>query len=346
VLRCVITFAMSSGLLATAAFGQLCGDANLGVASSVIEIDGVKMSLAEVERKRPQLFQARSGFYEVQRKGLQDFVDEYLLDKQAKKENVTVAELLERHVNSKADKKFPEEALRFYYEGVDTTEPFEALRDKIVQHLQQKRVAKAKTAYLETLRKQADVSIRLAAPRATVSLKDTPIRGRAGSPVVLVEFADFECPYCQQSQPALDRVLAEYKDKVAFAYKDAPLPMHANAQKAAEAAHCAGSQGKYWEYYDLLASAKQFEVPKLKERARELKLDGAAFDKCLDSSAKAGIVKAGLEEAQALGLQGTPSFFLNGRYFSGLMSYEKLRDLIEEELKAASQTGGRIAAGQ
>jgi protein-disulfide isomerase len=153
---------------------------------------------------------------------------------------------------------------------------------------------------------------------------------------MFVEYADYECPYCQQIQPALDRLRSEYLGKVAFAYKDVPLPIHKNAQKASEATHCAGVQGKYWEYHDVLVSTKQLEIPKLKEMARTLKLDIDAFDKCLDTGEQAAIVKSHMEEAQSLGLQGTPSFFINGRFFSGLLSYEMLRGIVEEELAAAS----------
>jgi protein-disulfide isomerase len=125
---------------------------------------------------------------------------------------------------------------------------------------------------------------------------------------------------------------AEFKEKLAFAYKDAPLPMHPQAQKAAEAARCAGVQGKYWEYHDLLYTTKQLDAPKLKEHARQLQLDGAGFNKCLDSGEQSDIVKAQLATAQSLGLQGTPSFFVNGRFFSGALSYEALRRVVEEEL--------------
>jgi protein-disulfide isomerase len=113
--------------------------------------------------------------------------------------------------------------------------------------------------------------------------------------------------------------------------------MHANAQKASEAAHCAGVQGKYWEYHDLIVTKKQLELPRLKEIARELKLDVSAFDKCVDTGEKAEVIKAHMAEAQSLGLQGTPSFFINGRFFSGALSYEKLREIVEEELSSAAR---------
>jgi len=142
-----------------------------------------------------------------------------------------------------------------------------------------------------------------------VSLDRTPVRGPQNAALTIVEYADFECPYCQQMQPALDKLEAEYKGKIAFAYKDVPLPMHPHAQKASEAAHCAGVQDKFWEYHDLLLQTKALELPQLKAGARTLGLDGAAFDKCLDSGEQVEVVKKSLDEAQRLGLQGTPSFF-------------------------------------
>jgi protein-disulfide isomerase len=178
-----------------------------------------------------------------------------------------------------------------------------------------------------------------------VPLKDTPVRGRAEAQVLIVEYADYVCPYCRQLQPVLDRVLSEFKDDIRFAYKDAPLSMHASAQKAAEASHCAGAQGKYWDYHDQLVSAKQLDIASLKKRARDLGLDGASFDACLDSGAQAGRVQSSLAEANSLGLQGTPSLFVNGRLFSGLITYEQLRDVVSEELRSGAArppaTGGQ-----
>jgi len=157
-----------------------------------------------------------------------------------------VAELLDKHVNSAAGKDPSDESLRVYYEGIDVNEPFEAVRGRIVDAIKQRRIAKAKTAYMQSLREQASVAIKMTPPRAQISLKNTPIRGGADAPVMLVEYADYECPYCQQIQPALDKLAKDYAGKVAVAFKDVPLPMHANAQKASEASHCAGAQGKYW----------------------------------------------------------------------------------------------------
>jgi protein-disulfide isomerase len=318
--------------------------------SLLVEIDGVKLTLADFESKRPAgLFQARNNFFEAERKAVDDFVSEYLLKREAEKEGLTTDALLERHVNAGGFKQPSEETLRVYYEGVDTAETYEAVRDKIIEAIRTRRLAKARTTYLQSLRNQAKISFLLAPPRAPISLKDTPVRGSANAPVMIVEFADYECPYCQQIQPVVDKLLADYQGKVSLAFKDLPLPSHAHAQKASEAAHCAQVQGKYWEFHDLLFSARQFEIPELKDTAKKLKLDVDSFGKCLDSGAQAETVKTQFDESQTLGLPGTPVFFVNGRLINpnGTVSYDTLHQLIEEELAAAqpgkanvSPTGG------
>jgi predicted DsbA family dithiol-disulfide isomerase len=314
----------------------------------LVEIDGVKLTLADFEGKRPAgLFQARNNFFEAERKAVDDFVNEYLLKREAEKEGLTTDALLERHVNAGGFKQPSEETLRVYYEGVDTTETYEAVRDKIIEAIRTRRLAKARTAYLQSLRNQAKISFLLAPPRAPISMKDTPVRGSAKAPVMIVEFADYECPYCQQIQPVVDKLLADYQGKVALAFKDLPLPSHAHAQKAGEAAHCAQVQGKYWEFHDLLFSARQFEIPELKDTAKKLKLDVDSFSKCLDSGAQAETVKTQFDESQVLGLPGTPVFFVNGRMINpnGTVSYDTLRQLVEEELAAQPGKASASPAG-
>jgi len=312
-------------------------------ANVVLEIDGKKITLADFEQRRPtSLFQARNSFYQTERKALEEFIDQYLLEEQAKKEGLTVEKLLERDVNSTLPPDPSDDALRVYYEGVDTTQPFEAVKIQIIESLRQRRLIKAKAAYVQALRAKSNAVIRISPPRAPVSLAGTPVRGVKEAPVTIVEYADYECPYCQQGQPALDKIEADFKGKLAFAFKDVPLPMHPHAQKAAEAAHCAGTQGKYWEYHDRLFATQQLDVANLKDHARQLKLDTGKFDTCLDANETAELVKSGLAEGQNLGLQGTPSFLINGRFFSGNLSYDELRAIIEEELKATGSLGTQI----
>jgi protein-disulfide isomerase len=322
----------------------LAADAGPGNLSShnslIVEIDGVKLTLADFEAKRPGgLFQARNNYYEAERKAVEEFVNQWLLEREAAAQKITVAELLDRHVNNAGFKTPSEETLRVYYEGVDTNEPFENVRDKILEAIRTRRVARTRNAYIESLRSKAKIALALDPPRAPISLKGSALLGKADAPVTVVEFADYECPYCQQIQPAVEKLINDYPGKVAFAFKDFPLPNHTHAQKAAEAARCAGAQGKYWEFHHQLFANHQYDVAKLKEIAAGLKLDNQAFNTCLDSGQQSGAVQADFNESQVLGIPGTPAFFVNGRLINpnGTVSYDVLRRFVEEELAVASQ---------
>jgi len=312
-------------------------DASSDRSAVIAEIDGVRVTLGDLEQKRAaDLFQAKTAFYQAERKALEAFIDDELLKRQAKRENLTVEQLLQQHVNRAVAKDPPEEALRIYYEGVETDEPYEKVRDKIIEHLRQRRSEKARTAYVKSLRSKANVTIALSPPKADLQLNEAPVRGGQRAGVTLVEYADYECPACQQIEPELKKLEAEYRGKVSFIYKDVPLPMHPHAQKAAEAARCANAQGKFWEYHDVLFDTKQLGVDELKRHARALNLDTTAFDKCLDSGEHAEMVKSQLGEAQKLGLVGTPSFFINGRLVSTGATPDALRRELDQELARVS----------
>jgi protein-disulfide isomerase len=318
----------------TSAFAQDAKEAGKVVA----EVDGTKLTMGDYEAKHPTaLFHARNVYFQSERKALSDFVDEYLLERQAEREHVTVDQLLEQHVRGTV-KDPSEEALHVFYEGADTPQPYEAVRNQILEQIRQGRFAKAKAAYVKTLRESSNVTLRLEPPRVPVSLKDAALHGSMQAPVTMVEFGDYECPYCKGVEPMLSKLQAQYGPKLAIAYKDAPLPMHNLAKKAAEAAHCAGEQGKYWEYHDRLFSTRQLETPQLKEHARALKLNAEQFDKCLDSGSQSALVDAQLEEAQKFQVEGTPTFFINGRLYSGAFTVEQFSAVINEEL-------GAVAAG-
>jgi protein-disulfide isomerase len=318
-----------------------------GSETVVAEVNGVKLTLADLEKKHAAaLFQARATYYDLERKVVQSFIDDYVLEQQARKEGLTVSQLLDRHVNAAIAKDPSEEALRVYYEGVDTNEPYDSVRGKILDALKQRRIAKARASYLQSLRSQSTLILRLAPPRAPISMKDVPVRGEPTAPVTVLEFADYECSYCQQIHPVLQRLEKEFAGKIAFAYKDYPLPMHASAPKAAEATHCAGAQGKYWEYHDILFEKKQLTPDALKAYARELKLDTGKFEACLDAGQMGPIVSAHVTEAQSLVLQGTPTILINGRLLSGDLSYERLRAAILEELSAVGGPAQPVARGK
>jgi len=303
----------------------------------VAEVGGQKITLAEVEQKESGLLlQARYKYYLAQRDALNQVIDDRLLEIQARRENISVDELLKKHVVAQYQQP-TEDQIRFYYEGLDTTQSYDAVRDKILDTVHQLRLKKARAAYVESLRNELGVVIELRQPTSEVAIGDDPRKGPENAPVQIVEFADFQCPYCQKVYPVVRKLQEDFGGKVALVFKDFPLVNHASAEKAAEAARCAGVQGKYWEFHNSLFETKQLDSAQLKEQARTLKLDATQFDQCLDSGVQASLVQKDVAEGQRLGLSGTPSFFVNGHYFSGAVVYEKLREAVEQELATSPQ---------
>lgn len=149
--------------------------------------------------------------------------------------------------------------------------------------------------------------------RANVA--DAPSLGRADAPVTIVEFSDYQCPFCGRffatTLPALKTEYIE-TGKVRYVFRDYPIDqLHPQARKAAEAAHCAGEQGQYWKMHDMLfQNANALAIPQLGEHARALGLETAKFDECLSSGRQAARVERGIADAAAAGVQGTPGFVI------------------------------------
>ncbi len=161
-------------------------------------------------------------------------------------------------------------------------------------------------------------------PARFVPINGRPTRGPENAPITIVEFTDYECPYCRRYvNETYPSIQANHGDEVRYVIRNFPLrSIHPHAQKAAEAAECAYDQGRFWEYHDkLFEEAPALQVVKLKEYAGELGLNEAAFAQCLDSGSKEPIVEADFQDAVALGLRGTPGFFVNGRALYGAQPY-------------------------
>lgn len=304
----------------------------------IAKVGGRNVTLDQLEqRENTRLLNARNQYYLAQRDALHDLIDQLLLEQEAERQKVTVDQLLERDVYGKI-KDPTEDQLEVYYEALDTTQPLSALRDKILEHIRQNRRAKARAAYVGKLRESSPPIVKLEPPTAEVAIADAPRRGPQDASVVLVEFADYQCPYCQRIEPTLENLRKQYPDKLAIVYKDLPLPNHPFAQKAAEAAHCAGAQGKFWEYHDaLFTNQSNLDRRQLDNLAARLNLDTKQFGSCLDSGKEAAGVEKSFSQGQALGLTGTPSFFINNHFLSGA-DYATLDELIKSQLATNSKT--------
>jgi protein-disulfide isomerase len=303
----------------------------------VVEVGGHQFTLADVEQQETsRLLQARNTYYQAQKSAINHFIDEQLLAQKAAAEHITVDELVKRDIASQVVDPTPEQ-LKFLYDVLGTDQPYEKMRPQLLDQYRQQRTAKIRADYLKTLASETKIVTSLLPPGAVVSVDGAPRKGSAQAAITLVEYADYECPYCQQVYPALKKLEKDYDGKLSVVFKDCPLPMHSHAKKAAEAANCAKEQGKFWEYNNtLFENPGKLDIAQLKDYSKTLGLNTTEFDKCLDGGAEAAKVQHGYEEAQALGLSGTPSFFINGHFYTGAMKYEALRDAVEQELAAAS----------
>ncbi len=170
--------------------------------------------------------------------------------------------------------------------------------------------------------------------RADVSTDGDPSIGPEDAPITIIEFSDYQCPYCQKwYQEVYDQLMASYPGKIRFVYRDMPLSFHPEAEPAAEAAECAGDQGAYWEYHNALFSG-QYTLGRsaYEQYATDLGLDLNAFTACLDDHRHQAEIQADAGDASALGLTGTPSFFINGRVVVGALPISSFTAIIDEEL--------------
>ncbi|MCL5011737.1 MAG: DsbA family protein [Candidatus Marsarchaeota archaeon] len=158
--------------------------------------------------------------------------------------------------------------------------------------------------------------------------------------VTLLEVGDFQCPYCGSNEPIVMNILKEYAGKVRLEFLNFPLPEHQYAEKAAEAFECAVDQGKEWQMYEeMYQNQGDLTVDSLKKYALSVGLNSTLFNACLDSGAKAAVVQQQLQEGQNLGVQGTPTFFVNGLELEGYQSQSSFENAVNNALNKTNQTG-------
>ncbi len=169
---------------------------------------------------------------------------------------------------------------------------------------------------------------------ADIKIKDSDyIRGDKNAPVTLVEYSDFQCPFCAQVQDTVEQILDDYDGQVRLIYRHFPLSFHENAQKAAEASECAGEQGKFWEMHDIMfANQSDLSVDSLKGFAKDLGLSTSQFNSCLDDGKYTQEVKDEFTEGTTYGVQGTPATFVNGTLVSGAQPYASFKQVIDAAL--------------
>lgn len=288
---------------------------------------------ARVQQQEPDAWQQ---MYEARRRALSSLIDEKLLAEQAANLGISVDSLIAREVTASVPAVTDEDVSQFFAQNEARMggQSLDTLRDQIHEYLEGQNARQARFAYVAGLREATSVDILLQPPRVQIETSaDESSRGPVDAPILIVEYSDFECPYCMRAQPALQQVLETYGDKVRLVFRDFPLRIHDNAHLAAQASRCAGDQGKFWEYHDVLFdNIRALRSDDLQRYAADLSLDEAAFSDCLQSGRHAEAVNNDLQSGQRYGVSGTPAFFINGRLLSGAQPFANFQQIIDEEL--------------
>ena len=284
---------------------------------------------------RGQLLQMDMERYEAMKGQLDSLVAERLIALEAAARGVSVEEFERIEIFAKMDPVSPEQVRDFYDANAERMpRSFEELEGRITVHLQRQAEIRRREALARELRGRYPVRVSLAPPRADVHADDDPFMGPENAPVTLIEFSDFQCPYCRRVQSVLKRLMTAYQGQVKLVFRDFPLrQVHPEAQKAAEAAQCANDQGQFWPYHDRLFAVTELKVDDLKGYAAEMGLDAESFNTCLDSGKYSQEVQNDIDDARVAGVNATPSFFVNGLPINGAVPFERFVEMVELALE-------------
>ena len=315
-------------------------DPNLKPETVVARVAGQPVVARDlIERLKPVIYDLRESAYQMERRALDQTIDDVLILAEAQKRNVAPEEIIRAEITQKLHRPTEAEVAKYYADNkAQINADLDTVRPQLTSFLEQQEQDRLQQALSDRLRSGGNIRILITEPVAPVQSINTagePARGDANAAVTIVEFTDFQCPSCAAMYPVLDDLVKSYGNRIRFVVRNFPLPQHANARKAAEAADAANRQGKFFEYTALLFKRQNaLDVPSLKKYASEIGLNRAQFDAELDSGAYAPEVRKDINDGQIYGVSGTPTIFINGVKVREL-SAQGLRATIDRELAKA-----------
>ena len=341
----------SGALLALTCFGvagcshpsdtaEAAGAQAAGSSRVAAHVDGVPISWDEMDKRAAERLTAlRQDEYEARSEALNDLIYEKLLASEAKRRGLTTEALLREEVTGKVEKPTPAEVEAIYEANKERVQgqPKAPILVEIENHIYNQRLALRQGGFRKELLGKGTVATLLEPPRFEITLPPTsPSLGPKEAKLTLVEFSDYQCPYCHQAQSVVEEILKKYDGKLRFVHGEYPLPQHPRAFAASVASRCAGDQGKYWEYHKgLLQVASDYGDADLKARATKLGVDATHFGECLASGRHDAAIEASRQFGSAVGVNSTPTFFVNGRKLRGVRSIEDFETIFREELARA-----------
>lgn len=341
-------FAIALGFALAAA--PAVASSNRGADPVLAIVGGQRITQSEVDARVIDEISA-SQRYDLRKRALDSMVDKYVVDAAAKKAHLTPSEYLDRAIHPTGSQVTAAEARKYYdghKAGLDAQtggKPFEQIKPALVAAMQRHADDERREALLAKLRTDYHVKMMFEAPREQVSIAGNPWTGGKDAPVTIVEFSDFQCPFCRAAEPTIKQMREKYGDRVKLVYLDFPLEMHPHALDAAIAGRCAGEQNKFWQFHDaMFADQKKLDPAALKQTAGKLGLDTKKFDACFDGKQVVPGIRADQAEGERLGVNGTPTFFINGIQMVGVKSPQAMSVVIDKELARAGGAEKAAAA--
>ncbi len=317
-----------------------------GSSNAVARVNGEEISEQDLlSLIQPQIQQLRNQELELKKRALETLVDQFVLGAEAREKGIPVEQLL-----ADVDEQVPdatEEEISAFYEGQKERigRPLEEVSEQIRQVIHQSKTQQYRQEYTKRLRADVKVEMLLPQPRMEVAIDPSRVIGPEDAPVTIVEFSDFQCPFCQRAYPVVKQIMEKYDGLVRLSYRDFPLSqMHGQAQSAAQAAQCAGEQGKFWEFHDLLfENFNQLSMGSFIEHAMILEMGLGEFQQCMESGKFLAVVEKDFQDGRMAGINGTPAFFINGIVLTGAQPASAFEAIIESELSAAGVERGAPA---
>ena len=270
--------------------------------------------------------------------GVEEAIDNKVLAAAAKESGVSVKELLKKNVNSQVEEP-SEDELRIIY-GMNETNlsiSYELAEPYIRDRLKAQRRLELKRVFLHSLRAGKRITNEVpitALPRIRLEVRDEPSLGPTNAPVTLIQYSDFQCPYCARSRELLDELRSLYPTKLRIVFRNFPLEQHPEAKRAAEAAQCAHDQGKFWAFHDLLfAHQSALKEPDLIKYAQRVQMNMSTFKKCFEGKEVTEFVDKVYRSGVAIGVKGTPAIYINGIKLVGLLPLPLITAIIDNEIE-------------
>lgn len=313
--------------------GQRSGDGSLPAVLAVVNGETITAE-ALVAADDGELLAAEAALAQARRDALDQLVLETIVHQRATAAGLPDDEWIRREVAGRYAPVTDADVDAFYEQNADQiAQPLEEIRASLKAYLDEQRATPAIGALLGELRRSAAVEDHLPRYRVAVDGQGAPRIGSPDAPVQIVEFSDFQCPYCARASQVVREVLTRYGDQVSLTYRHFPLDFHPQAHRAAQAAACAGEQDQFWAFHDeLFADASRWTDGVFDTVAEAAKVNPRALRECLDSGRHAATVDADLERGRRVGTNGTPAFFVNGIPMSGAQPFEAFAALVDAEL--------------